>query len=299
MYLIIGASGFIGSHLYEQCRGNGIDVLGTYCTYSYNPEWVRFDICADDLNEFCIRHLNGKDLDAVVLCGANGNIDSCKKNGVESSLLNVTGTQRILGQADALGAKCVFLSSEAVFDGKKGMYTEEDATNPVTVYGMQKLKVEQYMIHNIRDYLIFRISRAVGSRFGERDIFDEFYKKMTGNKEIVCLKDQSFCLTEVGDIVKGILQTLEQKMSGLYHLSSANYISRYELARFYGAKMFGGYNKISEQEYSEMNFLDNRHIYGGLSGGKLEKLIGIKYLSITDIMENYLESAEASGVNLR
>lgn len=290
MYLIIGASGFIGSHLYEQCRGNGIDVLGTYCTHSYNPEWVRFDICADDLNEFCIRHLNGKDLDAVVLCGANGNIDSCKKNGVESSLLNVTGTQRILGQADALGAKCVFLSSEAVFDGKKGMYAEEDATNPVTVYGMQKLQVEQYMIHNIHDYLILRISRAVGSRFGERDIFDEFYRKMTGNEEIVCLKNQSFCVTEIGDITYGILKALNKNITGLYHLSSRNYVSRYELARLYGKRVFGGYENIVEREYSEMAFLDNRHLYGGLKGDRIGKMLGMEYKRIEDIMNKYLQS---------
>lgn len=290
MYLIIGASGFIGSHLYEQCRGNGIDVLGTYCTHSYNPEWVRFDICADDLNEFCIKHLNGKDLDAVVLCGANGNVDSCKKNGVESNLLNVTGTQRIFGQANALGAKCVFLSSEAVFDGKKGMYAEEDATNPVTVYGMQKLQVEQYMIHNIDDYLILRISRAVGSRFGERDIFDEFYRKMAGNEEIVCLKNQSFCLTEIGDITYGILKALNKNITGLYHLSSGNYVSRYELARLYGKRVFGGYENIVEREYSDMSFLDNRHIYGGLKGDRIGKMLGMEYKTIEDIMNKYLQS---------
>ncbi len=290
MYLIIGASGFIGSHLYEQCRGNGIDVLGTYCTHSYNPEWIRFDICADDLYDFCIRYLNGKDLDAVVLCGANANIDSCKKNRIESSLLNVTATQRILEQADVLGAKCVFLSSEAVFDGTKGMYAEEDATNPVTVYGMQKLRVEQYMIHNISDYLIFRISRAVGSRFGEQDIFDEFYRKMVGNEEIVCLKNQSFCLTEIGDITQGIINALNQNISGLYHLSSANYISRYKLGQLYGKRMFGGYENIIEKEYSSMSFLDNRHIYGGLKGDKIGEVLGLEYKDLEDILERYIAS---------
>lgn len=81
--------------------------------------------------------------------------------------------QKILAKANKLGIKSIFLSSEAVFDGRKGMYTEEDIPNPITLYGKQKLQIE-----NLNDYLIFRISRATGSSFGEKDIFDEFYNKI-------------------------------------------------------------------------------------------------------------------------
>lgn len=290
MYLIIGASSFIGKHLYEYCKRTGMDVLGTYYTHADYPEWIKFDIGSDDLNKFCFTYLNGKVPDTVIVCGANGNIDSCKSNEAESYLLNVISTQRILGQADALGVKCVFLSSEAVFDGNKGMYAEEDAVNPVTVYGKQKLQVEQYIIQNIRNYLIFRISRAVGSKFGEKDIFHEFYNRIVQKKEIVCLKDQSFCLTEVHDIVYGIRKALEHNLTGLYHLSSENYISRYHLAQIYCEKVFGGYGKIAEKSYIDMHFLDNRHIFGGLNGSKLKQRVGINYKSVSEILDKYLET---------
>lgn len=292
MYLIIGASGFIGGHLYDYCRKNRIDVLGTYYTHAYNSEWIRFDICSDDLKEKCNKYLNGKIPKAVIICGANGSIDKCKEDEDASNRLNVIGTLRILEQANELGAKCVFLSSEAVFDGNRGMYIEEDVPNPRTVYGRQKLQIEQYMIQNLTNYLIFRISRAVGSQFGEKDIFNEFYTKMIQKEEVICLKNQSFCLTEVEDIAWGIFQALKQKICGLYHLSSANYISRYELAQLYGEKMFGGYDNISEKTYSNMTFLDSRHIYGGLRGDRLEKLLGIKYLSTAEILGKYVESVK-------
>lgn len=296
MYLIIGASGFIGSHLYERCKRDGIDVVGTYYIHANNSEWIKFDICFDDLSSFCARYLNGKIPDVVIICGANGDIDSCKSNETKSNLLNVVGTQRILGQADAMGVKCVFLSSEAVFDGTKGMYTEEDAVNPITVYGKQKVQVEQYIIHNIKDYLVFRISRAVGNRFGEKDIFDEFYHKIVQKKEIVCLKDQSFCITEIDDIAQGILGAMDQNLTGLYHLSSGNYISRYELARLYSEKMFGGYGNITERSYSEISFLDNRHIYGGLHGGKLEQIVKLSYKSTSDILDEYVKSVDMKAI---
>ncbi|NBJ97514.1 NAD-dependent epimerase/dehydratase family protein [bacterium 1xD8-48] len=292
MYLVIGASSFIGRHLYNYCKARGIDIKGTYYSHPYDAEWIKFDVCLDDLEELCYNYLNGKVPEAIILCGANANIDECKRNEEASYLLNVSGTKKILAKANKLGIKSVFLSSEAVFDGRKGMYTEEDIPNPITLYGRQKLQIEQYMIENLNDYLIFRISRATGSSFGEKDIFDDFYSKIVNQEEIVCLKNQSFSLTEVDDITSGIIGALECRLTGLYHVSSNNFVSRYELANLYADKIFGGYEKIMEKEYGKFDFWDNRHIYGGLRGDKLTHLLGMQYLTIIEILEKYLHSYE-------
>lgn len=295
MYLIIGASGFIGKYLYSYCLENDIDVLGTYCTHQDNFEWIKFDICKDELTDICNHYMYGKIPSAMIICGANGSIDNCKKNENASNQLNVVGTKRILKQAQRLGIKCVFLSSEAVFDGKTGMYSEEDVPNPITLYGSQKLQIEQYIMCNHGNYLIFRISRAVSWQFGEKDIFNEFYQKIVSNKEILCLKNQSFCLTDVHDIAVGIIKSLEKGISGLYHLSSNNYISRYELAQIYAKKMVGSYEKIVENEYSKLSFYDKRHIYGGLNGDKLKRLIEINYKTIPEILNLYIQSLKAES----
>lgn len=299
MYLIIGASGFIGRHLYEYCRRNKIDVLGTYYSHSYDSKMVKFDLCTDNLKEICCKYVNGKAIDAVIICSANAGIDSCKKDEGSSNRLNVINTRRILSDADAMGIKSVFLSSEAVFDGKRGMYTEADTPNPITLYGRQKLQIEQYMMQNLNNFLIFRISRAVGSDFSEKDIFHEFYSKIVHGEEILCLKDQSFCITEIGDIVWGILKALEMGLTGLFHLSSDNYISRYKLAKIYADRMFGGYEKISEKAYQNFPFLDNRHIYGGLNGRRLGELLGINYKTTIDILNSYVNSYNAGSIDLK
>jgi dTDP-4-dehydrorhamnose reductase len=296
MYLIIGVSGFIGKHLYEYCKKNKVNVLGTYHTHADNTGWIRFDICSDDLRTFCHTYLQDHIPEAMIICGANASIDSCKRNETESNRLNVEGTKRILAQADEMGIKSVFLSSEAVFDGQKGMYSEEDEPNPITLYGSQKLQIEQYMIQNIKNYIIFRISRATGCTFGEKDIWGEFYNKIVNKEDIICLKNQSFCLTEVDDIAQCIVMSLMKNMKGLYHLSSTNYISRYELAKLYADKIFGGYDRIYEREYSEIPFLDNRHIYGGLNGEKIEIMLKFRYKSIEEILDKYIASGFKRGV---
>lgn len=288
MYIIIGASSYIGQHLYKYCERNAISVLGTYYTHSYDEKWVQFNLNTDNLDDLCRKHLNGSIPDAIILCSANTNIDSCKRNEKVSNLLNVSSTKRIIEQANKRGMKCVFLSSEAVFDGKRGMYTEDDKPNPPTLYGSQKLQIEQYLLQNIKDFLILRISRAVSSSFGEKDIFGEFYSKIVNQEEIICLKEQTFCLTEVDDIAKYIVAALESDVRGLYHLSSDNCISRYELANLYAERLFGGYDRIFEKEYDDIPFLDKRHIHGGLNGSKLAGLLGIPYMNIDEILDRYV-----------
>lgn len=291
MYLIIGASSFIGRHLYSYCERNRVKVFGTYYTHSYHNKWVHFDLHTDSLVDLC-KKFKGERLDAVIICSANASIDSCKRNEAASNMLNVLDTERIIEEADSMGIKTVFLSSEAVFDGKRGMYKEDDVPNPPTLYGNQKLQIEEYMIKNLSSYLVFRISRAVGSRFGEADIFEEFYKKITNREEIVCLKEQSFCLTEIGDISKCIVKALECDVNGLYHLSSRNYVTRYELAKIYAERIFGGYDRVVEKSYKEIPFLDKRHVHGGLNGTKLETLLGISYMGLEEILDRYAYTYE-------
>ena len=287
MYFIIGASSFIGKHLYDYCIKQNIGVVGTYYKHSYYKEWFRFNIYTDNLCDIVNNYSDTNDSHVIIICAANTSIDDCKKNESDSNQLNVIGIKRIVEQADKMGMKCVFLSSEAVFDGRKGMYTEEDVPNPITLYGKQKLLIEQYLAEYVNDYLVFRISRAVGSTYGEKDIFHEFYNKIIHNEAIVCLKDQRFCLTEINDIVQGIVKGVGSEIRGLYNLSSDNYISRYELAQLYIKRIFGQYENVVEKEYSDIPFLDNRHIFGGLRGGKLAGLLGIRYMGIDEILNKY------------
>ena len=191
MYVIIGASSLIGKNLYYYLKKNKKDVLGTYYTKSSNDEWVRFDICKDSILDL-IRENNCSEISAVIICGANASIDSCKRDAKASYKLNVNGTQRLIDEIKQLKTKCVFLSSEAVFDGEKGREVEEDVPNPITLYGEQKLLIEKYITKKLENYIIFRLSRVIGNCFGEKDIFNEFYTKITKDIEIACLKDMSF-----------------------------------------------------------------------------------------------------------
>ncbi len=293
--LIIGASGFIGRHLFHYCKRNGISVAGTYYKNKISDEYIYFDINNQgfsDLMKKVAEKMDCREL-RVILCSADTDMDSCKMNEKSSYVLNVQNTKKLLYEIRQSGIKTAFLSSEAVFDGEKGMYSEKDETNPVTVYGKQKREVENYIVKTMKDALIFRISRAVGSSFGEADIFDDFYKKIRDGRKILCLRNQSFCVTEVDDIASAIILALDKDLQGIYNISSKNYVSRYELALLYAEKVFQGNAGTLEVEYSEMGFMDNRHIKGGLDGTKLNNVLHLEYKDLDTIMKDYMRTFNA------
>ncbi len=287
--LIIGASSFIGRHLYQYCKREDVCVVGTYYKNKINKEYIYFDMYRQSVYSLLDRLPKNICLEdmVVVLCSANASIDSCKVYEEFSHQLNVQMTKQLLMDLKQLKIKTVFLSSEAVFDGKKGLYTEEDRPNPITVYGQQKYEIENYISDNLQNAIIFRISRAVGSCFGEKDIFNEFYQKIINSEKIICLKDQSFCLTEVDDIAKAIMLAISKDLKGTYHISSANYITRYELAEYFSKEIFNGRGIIVEKKYEEIHFADNRHIRGGLNGAKLKEHINLEYMDLYSIIRKY------------
>ncbi len=288
--IILGASGFIGSHIFNYCVENGIGVIGTYAQSKACDSLIQFDFCQNSFFDFYSNIPHREEYDTVVLCSAISSIDYCKRNISRSYELNVTRTIEVINQINELGMKTVFLSSEAVFDGKKGLYKEEDIPNPLSVYGKQKVSVEQYVKNNIKNHLILRISRAVGNKFGENDILNDFYSKIIAEEDIVCLREQSFCLTYIGDISEIIIQSIEESLTGLYHLSSDNYISRYQLALRFADKIFGKYEKIYERNFAELGFLDARHIYGGLNGNRLCTRLNCQFKTLDEIFNAYHQS---------
>lgn len=290
MYLIVGASSFAGEYIARYCQDNNLRFVGTYYSHPNEYTELQFNLLTDAFSDLLKQIPLDNGQLHILLCSAETNIDNCKRNLQESYDLNVGATKRLIDEVKTTGHKLVFFSSEAVFDGKTGLYTEKDVPHPITEYGRQKLEIEKYIQSTLSDALIFRLSRAVASTFGAPDIFGEFYRRMHNQEPIICLKGQSFCLTDVKDIAEAIVLSCERNLRGLYHISSSNYITRYELAQLYAQRFFSGYEKIYEKDYSEIPFLDNRHIRGGLSGTYLQGILHKSYLNLDDIIEHYAQS---------
>jgi dTDP-4-dehydrorhamnose reductase len=116
-------------------------------------------ICPDldelDIRDFgqCLRVMKKYKPDIVIHAAAYTNVSSAEKNNKDCWDINVFGTENIARASD--GRRLVYISTDYVFDGEKGDYSEEDTPNPVNYYALTKLAGE-VIIRQYQNTLIIR-----------------------------------------------------------------------------------------------------------------------------------------------
>jgi dTDP-4-dehydrorhamnose reductase len=155
-------------------------------------------------------------------------LDICEDDPAKAFMVNYHGTRNVVEAAREVGAGVAYISTDAVFDGKKTEpYTETDATIPPTVYGRTKLRGEQ-VVKTLPAHWIFRVSVLFGP--GKINFVERGLRKLAAGETYAVAQDQLGSATYTIDAAVKILEVVEARRFGLYHLSNDGGCSRYELA---------------------------------------------------------------------
>lgn len=225
-YLIIGASGFVGTRLYA--------VLGparAVATYHSRPfdGGVAFDAVRDRLSDSILDRNPGL-THAFILHGIT-NIDACARDPAGTERVNVVSIKKIIDDLAGHGIKPVFFSSDAVFDGSRGLRTEQDPAQPILTYGRHKVAIEEYLASRPYPYLTVRMSKVVTAKPGSGDMLDDWMSKLEQDTEIRCAEDQIFSPVDVEDVIDSCIRLAEGGHSGLFHVCCPQPVSRFGLLR--------------------------------------------------------------------
>lgn len=221
--LIVGASGFLGSAIMRKFGPKG--TIGT--TYSKVSEGLlKFDALNDDLRPI-LREL--KVGAPVIFLFGMTKIDDCARDINKSRRINVEAAIRHIDSA--LSAKCkpVFISTDAVFDGRKGDYQETDETGPLHQYARQKLEVEEYLASVGASHLVLRLPKVVSALAEKGTLFRGWIEALERSEEIRCAEDQIFSPIEVGDFAECVGALLENGLTGTFHIGGPENLSRADL----------------------------------------------------------------------
>ncbi|MEO5350350.1 MAG: sugar nucleotide-binding protein [Magnetococcus sp. YQC-3] len=291
--LVFGGSGYVGRHLLHALGTQR--ALGTYFQHPF-PGGVRFD---PDRTRVADLLQKGDSFSHALLLLNSGSIDSVATHRQTAHLANVTNLIDIIDQLFTLGIKPVFASSDAVFDGTKGNYTEEDARNPLLVYGVHKAIVEEYLQQQPNpNYLIVRLSKVYGVARHDRTLFTQWVDDIQNGTPLRLAWDQRFSPVFVEDVVAGLLALIHHDLSGLFHLSGPESFSRVELFGLLTARLrdrFGDIPQVPIQicRINDLNFVETRPIDCSMNSSKLVRAVGLSLHSAASCCQTLVDSLPA------
>jgi dTDP-4-dehydrorhamnose reductase len=291
-FLVIGANSFVGSRILDEIKSQGYSSIGTY--HSNSPRdasgFVKFDILTDSLRSVLPPgFLSGSEKKYGVICSALPQIDLCKREKNMTRQVNVIATERIIDEMASLDMVPVFLSTSYVYSGTRGRYTENDEVHPSCEYAKQKREVEAYLEATSKQFLTFRCDKILSYSRSGKHLFSEWQELIEHGKPIMCIKDQVMSPTFAEDLGKVIMVSCKKNLSGTYHMSSGEYVSRAELAsKFVEAK--GIRWEIIEKDVSEFNFDETRPLRTGIDNSKLAIDTGFKFTSLDEGIRKFLKN---------
>lgn len=155
--LITGSAGFIGSSLYGYFAQKGVDLIGLDIKVSSTVNLVCDLSKQNTLHEILL----DADPDVIIHCAAIKDILKCETQKDLAWTTNVKSTSTIVQYvAQKPCKKVVYLSSDMIFDGKKGGYIENDLPNPINWYGTTKFHSE-LLIKQLKNFAICRTALVV------------------------------------------------------------------------------------------------------------------------------------------
>ncbi len=168
--------------------------------------------------------------DWVIHCAALANLDECEDDPAFAEMMN-SELPGVVAKATRGKARLVHISTDAVFDGTQGDYTEEDEPNPHNVYSRTKLAGEWAVMEANPDAMIARVNLFGWSLKGKRSLSEWFFYNMQAGKPVKGFTDVTFCPLLVNDIAGILLDMLGKNLSGLYHLVGSKCISKYDFGK--------------------------------------------------------------------
>ena len=143
--LITGSNGLLGQKLLHKLRvDDSVELLATSKgdnRVSEKNGYTYFDL--DITNKEAVSQLIAAEKPSVVInTAALTNVDLCEQQKEACDDLNVNAVRYLVDACEKIDSHLIHISTDFIFDGEDGPYTEEDEPNPISYYGLSKLKSE-------------------------------------------------------------------------------------------------------------------------------------------------------------
>lgn len=193
-------------------------------------EYISIDITDESRLKNEVEKINP---DFIINTAAMTQVDDCETNKKDCDTLNVDVVKWLAEISSTINCHLIHISTDFIFDGKKGYYKETDKPNPLSYYGLSKLKSEEVLTNSTIDFTILRTILVYGKVYDmSRNNIVLWVKKMLEEqKEITIVDDQYRMPTYVVDLAMACKIAIDKKATGIFNISSNTLLSVYQIAQ--------------------------------------------------------------------
>jgi dTDP-4-dehydrorhamnose reductase len=273
--LVTGASGLLGLNLAVCASQQGYDVTGV--VHTHRLYFTPFQVYTADLTqaEERLRLFEQYHPEVMINCAAVANLESAEADPGLAKQLNSELPGRLAELAQRFETRFVHISTDAVFNGARGNYSEEDAPDPLSVYGRTKLAGEQAVLQANPDALVARVNFYGWSLSGRRSLAEWFFNNLMVGRRMNGFTDVVFSPLLVNDLAALLLQMPAEHLSGVYHVASCQCLSKYDFGVALARQFKLDEKLIDPVSVSESGLVAQRALNLSLSIRKLARDLGI------------------------
>jgi dTDP-4-dehydrorhamnose reductase len=289
--LITGALGQLGSAVRELLRSD-FEILATDINnpteIAIKDDYLKLDITDTENIQSVIKRF---DPDILLNLAAFTDVDGCEKNPDLAQQINFQGVAYLIQEFHGL---FVQISTDYVFDGDNGPYSEDDVTNPINVYGQTKSMSERVIAGSKNPWVILRTNVLYDTYSGTRASFINWIRNSLNKGESIhVVTDQWNNPIWTNHMVEIIQIIIQDGLTGLFHCGGRDYVNRFEFANKV-AEIFG-LNKtlIKPISTSDLDQTAPRPYYGGLVTDKVESMTNLSMHTLDEALTDLKKRMES------
>ena len=232
--LITGSNGLLGQKLLHKIREDSFfQLLATSKGDNRISEQDGYTYFSLDVTnkEEVKKIITEQEPHVVINTAAMTNVDLCEEKKQLCDSLNVDAVRYLADSCKKINAHLIHISTDFIFDGKDGPYTEEDNPNPLSYYGLSKLRSEQLLQAHSVKWTILRtiIVFGVGENLSKGNIVLWAKDALAKGDSLNIIDDQFRAPTLAEDLADICILAAKKKALGIFNASGKDIMSIYEI----------------------------------------------------------------------
>jgi dTDP-4-dehydrorhamnose reductase len=295
--LVTGASGLLGANFVLTALDTGWRVIAATHAHALTAQ--------PHLQNEAVNLMEAREIEPliartqpqwIVHCAAAVNVDWCEEHPSETQRMNVDASAAIARAAQQHGARMVHISTDAVFDGVIGNYTETDAINPLSIYARSKADAERAVATELPEALIARVNIYGWNMQAKTSLAEWSLNKLERGENVPGFRDVTFNPMLVNDLSDVLLALMARGARGVLHVFGAEAISKYEFARSV-ARVFGLNEALVEStSIADAHLRAPRSLNLTMSVAQVENLLDQKMPSVENGLRRFRQLREQGFV---